>query len=100
MPFDPVADLVFFFRDFGVLVDWGGVSTLGIFDRTLKAEMLGQQESLLLTHDPSVLVQAGKIPSIIRVGSPLTVDGYPYKVRNREAQSDGALELFSLQVVP
>ena len=99
MPFSPVADLAFFFQDFGVPVVVGGVSTVGIFDRTLKAEGFGQQDSLLLMNDPSVLVQAGKVPENYKTGYPISVDGRDYKIRSREAESDGALERFYLQVV-
>lgn len=98
MSFSPVADLAFLFRDFGVPVEVDGASTVGIYDRTLKAESFGQQESLLLSSDPSVLVRNGAIPTIYRTGTPITVDGRLYKIRSRDAEADGELERFYLQV--
>ena len=96
MPFSPLADLPFLFSDFGVPVVAGSVQTVGILDLTTSAESFGSETSDVVMQIPSVLVRSGTLPAV-KVRSSITVDGVAYTVRDRRAESDGALERLFLQ---
>jgi hypothetical protein len=100
MAFSPLADLPFLLSDFGVPVVAGSVQTVGILDLTTASETFGSETAQVVLQVPSVLVRTGSLPAV-KTGSAITVNGVAYTVRDRQAESDGALErLFLKRVTP
>lgn len=85
-------------QDFAVPVVVGVVYTTGIFSRQIKAQGFGMQDATVLVNDPNVLVEADSLPPL-HVGDSIRVDGKPWIVRDRQAESDGKLMRVFLQEV-
>jgi len=94
MPIFRDSDIPTMLNDFGVPVQFDGISGIGLVDYvdsvTLKENGLAGVVNKAIT----VMLQTSAFPSLAgmnAIGQPITVDGARYNVRDRLQQSDGAM---------
>lgn len=84
-------DATIFLQDFGVTVDSGLVTGLGVLDMPTEVML----NDMVLSTDYTVRVETSKFGSLA-YGAPLIVDGEMYSVREVRRVDDGTFCLVSL----
>lgn len=92
-------DLAVFAADFGVPVQFNGVTVNGIFDRPYKTALADEGFGGINTGRPMIRLPYNAFPVMPGPGDTLQIDATTYTVADEESDSDGAFVWLPLKAV-
>lgn len=91
------SDLAVMFAAFGVAVQFGGSSAMGIFDQPTTVRLDAHGFGGIETDQPSLKLPANAFNPMPKSQDNLTVDGVEYAVMSRTAADDAAIMVYALK---